>query len=78
MTCPRCGRPLQPLSLLARQALRLAGAAGRLDRAFERMRLAIPQDLVAAKRELVTGSLMLAAGLACHAGTCAVPEVAHG
>ncbi len=54
--CPRCGSHLLPI-------LDLAVSAQRARRALDTMRLSVPDDLT-------RGVRTVAAGLACHAGTC--------
>ncbi len=69
--CRRCGAELVPLEELAELAQVVAGDVARARRGLEGMRLALPQVLVDAVRNLDRDAPQLAAALACHAGRCA-------
>ena len=68
--CARCGRPWVPLEDLTASAACQAVLADRVKLGLETMRLAIPQRVANAVRELSTTTAQLAESLACHAGLC--------
>jgi adenine-specific DNA methylase len=69
-SCPRCGRVIMPLDEIAPLATAVDEHRVRLRRAFDRMRLAIPVDLVRALQALDATTPRLAESLACHSGRC--------
>ncbi len=73
-TCPRCGRELVPLEQIAASAGCVAVLADRVKDGLASIRLAIPQRVSNAVRELSTAAPRLSEALACHAGTCSARQ----
>jgi len=71
VTCPRCGSPVPTLGALADLALTVQGEAERVVEGWLSMRLAVPQSLACAMRDLERDAPVLATALACHPGRCA-------
>ncbi len=69
-TCPRCAAALHPLADLARLALQTAERAGQGLHALQNRRIAVPTLVTLALQEGHLDGRILAARLACHAGTC--------
>ncbi len=74
--CPHCGAQLHPLADLARLALQISTRSGQGLHALENRRIAVPSVVPVALQEAHLDGRILAARLACHAGTCAAPESA--
>jgi hypothetical protein len=68
--CPRCGAELHALVDLVKLARQTSGRAADALHALETRRLALPSIVGVALSEAHLDGRLLAARLACHAGTC--------